>query len=297
MPSPFDTFKPLSFGGIKIPYKSYKIKGAYRKHVHEYPHASGGAPEKLGRSLYEVSVTYEANSGEFEKPYHQMLQDLTSTFHNLWETGTTDTLHIPHIGSFKAFADEWDEECHNTNRSGVLTTVKFIEDQTTAFLIFEGDKKFFTSAREAHKEVEIRTAELQEGQSIWASINDLALQLFGFIDQSQLYGALVAAKIESLSALLRHADATIKSLGDPENWPIRDALDRLRETLLDIQADILRRDRLLREYEVLFVMSAGQVSAAIYGDYTRGGEIMQLNILPDPLQIQPGTIIRYYQPE
>ena len=42
-------------------------------------------------------------------------------------------------------------------------------------------------------------------------------------------------------------------------------------------------------------MSVGQVSAAIYGDYTHGGEIMQLNILPDPLQIQPGTVIRYYQ--
>ncbi len=297
MPAPFDSFKSLSFGGVKIPYKSYKIKGAYRKHVHEYPHASGGSPEKLGRSLYEVTVTYEANLGITEPPYNQMHQDLTSAFHNLWEQGVTDQLHIPHIGSFKAFADDWDEECHNTNRSGILTTVKFLEDPIDAQLIFEGNKTFFAGAKEAAKDVEIRTAELQDGQSIWSAINDISIAVFGVFDQVELYGALVSAKIESLSQLLRRADATVKSLGQPENWETREALDRFREALLDMQADVLNRDRLLREYEVLFTMSVAQVSAAIYGDYTHGGEIMQLNILPDPLQILPGTVIRYYQPE
>jgi len=295
MPAPFDSFKSLSFAGVKIPYKSYKIKGAYRKHVHEYPHADGGAPEKLGRSLYEVQVTYEANSGEIEPPYHQMLQDLTSAFHNMWETGTTDVLHIPHIGSFKAFADEWDEECHNTNRSGVLTTVKFIEDPTDAFLVFEANKVRTTTVREAAKDVQIQTGELEEGQSIWSSINDVAIQVASFTDQLELHGALVAAKVESLTQLLRRADATVKSLSQPQNWEIRESLDRLRIAVLDLADDIRQQDRLLREYEVLFTMSVSQVSAAIYGDYTRGGEIMQLNILPDPLQIRPGTKIRYYQ--
>ena len=295
MPAPFDSFKRFSFAGIPIPYKSYKLKGAYRKHVHEYPHANGGAPEKLGRSLYECSVTYEANLGISEPPYDKMHLELTSGFHNLWEAGATDVLHVPHVGSFKAFADDWDEECHNTNRSGILTTVKFLEDPTDAFLIFEGDKQFIKTAKDAAKDVEIRTGELQEGRSIFAAINDVALQIFALGDQAQLYGGLVAAKIESITQLLRRADATVKSLGSAENWQIRESLDRLRLAILDLQDDIYSRDRLLREYEVLFTMSVGQVSAAIYGDYTRGGEIMQLNILPDPLQIQPGTVIRYYQ--
>jgi hypothetical protein len=69
----------------------------------------------------------------------------------------------------------------------------------------------------------------------------------------------------------------------------------LRSATLDIQDDLLSRDRLLREYEVLFTMSIAQVSALIYGDYAHGGELMQLNILPDPLQIKPGTVIRYYK--
>lgn len=297
MSAPFDSFKPFSFSGIPIPYKSYKIKGSYRKHVHEYPHASGGAPEKLGRSLYEVTVSYEANSGLEHPTYGKLLNDLTFSFHELWEQGQTAPLHIPHIGTIQAFADEWDEECHNTNRSGVITDVKFIEDQTTAYLIFQPDKVTTASFKDSAKDVEIRTAELSEGQSLWSSINDVALQVFGFVDQADLYGSLAAAKVESLTQLLRHADASVKSLSEPQNWQVREAVDRLRAATLDLSDDIQQRDRLLQEYEVVFTMSVGQVAAAVYGDYTRGGEIMQLNVLPDPLQIQPGTIVRYYRAE
>lgn len=295
MTAPFDSFKPFSFSGIAIPYKSYKIRGSFRKHVHEHPHASGGEPEKLGRTLYEVTVTYDANSGIVGPKYNQMLQDLTSAFHNMWEAGLTAPLHIPHIGTFNAFADDWDEECHNTDRSGVLTTVKFIEDPKDAFLVFESDKVTTASFKEAAKDVEIRTESFEEGRSLWSSINDIALQVFAFTDQADLYGSLAAAKIESMTQLLKHADSSVKSLGDPENWQMREALDRLRTATLDLADDIQRQDRLLREFEVAFTMSVGQISACIYGDYTRGGEIMQLNVLPDPLQVQPGTIIRYYQ--
>jgi hypothetical protein len=295
MPAPFDAFKSLSFSGVKIPYKSYKVKGAYRKHVHEHPHASGGAPEKLGRSLYEVSVSYEANSGIEGPPYNQMLQDLTSAFHNLWEEGETAPLHVPHIGTFNAFADDWEEECHNTNRSGVLTTVKFLEDPTAAFLVFESDKVSTAVLKDAAKDFEIKVVDIREGQGLFSAINDIALQLSSITDQAELYGSLVAAKIESFTQLLRRADSSVKSLGEPENWQIREALDRLRSATLDIQDDLLSRDRLLREYEVLFTMSIAQVSALIYGDYAHGGELMQLNILPDPLQIKPGTVIRYYK--
>jgi len=295
MPAPFDSFMSFSFSGIKIPYKSYKVKGAYRKHVHEYPHVSGGAPEKLGRSLYEVSVTYEANSGQFEPPYDKMLQELTFGLHSNFEIGTTAPLHVPHLGTFPAFATEWDEECRNTNRSGVLTTINFMEDPEDAKRIFDGLKVRTANIQDAGKDFAIMVDRFDEGQSLWSKIDDVTNEVFGLIDQAQLYSHLAAAKIESLTALLKHADSTVKSLGDPEFWQVREALDRLRLAVLDVNDDILNRNRLLREYEVLFTMSVGQVSAAIYGDYTRGGEIMQLNILPDPLQIQPGTVIRYYQ--
>ena len=67
MPAPFDLLKAMSFNGVAFPYKSYRVKGAFRKHIHEFPHIAGGAPEKLGRSLYEVSVSVDFTAGLFAK--------------------------------------------------------------------------------------------------------------------------------------------------------------------------------------------------------------------------------------
>jgi hypothetical protein len=290
----FDALMPMSFSGVPFPYKSYSVKGAYRKHIHEYPHAGGGAPEKLGRSLYEVTAVVDFAAGIEHPKYFRLLTDLVN-HRRLFEDGVTAALHIPHIGTIQAFADSWTETVHNRNRNTVAAELKFVEDQTSAFLVLDAVRVSPRDFSVLAKDIEIRTGELQDEQSIFSAINDVALQVYGFVDQFELHGALVAAKIESLTQLLRHANATVKALSQPENWEIREALDRLHETALDIQDDLMRRDRLLHEFEVLFTMSVGQVSAAIYGDYTRGGEIMQLNILPDPLQIQPGTKIRYYQ--
>jgi prophage DNA circulation protein len=290
----FDALLPMSFAGVAFPYKTYSVTGALRKHIHEYPHAAGGAPEKLGRSLYEITAVVDF-AAELEHPtYFRLLSDLVN-HRRLFEDGTTAALHIPHIGTIQAFADTWKETVHGTNRNTVIVELKFIEDQAAAALVFDAIRVSPRDFNTAAKDFQILTEGLESDRSVWTNINDIAIQVFGLFDQANLYGSLVAAKIESFSALLRHVDATVKSLGDPENWPIRESLDRLRETLLDLNDDIQQRNRLLREYEVPFRMSVGQVSAAIYGDYTRGGEIMQLNILPDPLQIQPGTVIRYYQ--
>jgi hypothetical protein len=62
-----------------------------------------------------------------------------------------------------------------------------------------------------------------------------------------------------------------------------------------LKAEIQEKDQYLKEYTVPVRMTVGQVAAAIYGDSSKGGEIMQLNIIADPLNIEPGTKLRYYQ--
>ncbi len=295
--SPFDTLKPFSFSGIRFPYKTYTIHGAVRTHVHDYPHSDLSAIEKLGRSLYEVTVVADFESGLDHPKYFKQLNDLTFGLHGLFEKSLSAPLHVPHIGTFRAVATEWKETAVNTNRSGITAEFKFVEDLENAFLVFDPNKASIVSFQSQARDFQIAAGQITESASIWSAIDDISSKMFGIIDQAQLYSSLVASKIESFNQLLKHTDATVKALGDPDFWEVREALDRLRSTSLDIQADLERRDRLLREWEVVFTMSVGQISDAIYGDFTRGGEIMQLNILPDPLQVPPGTIIRYYQPE
>jgi len=288
----FDTFKPLSFAGIKIPYKSYRVKGAYRKHVHEFPHSPGGAPEKLGRSLYEVTVTVNFDGSINTPTYKQLLTDL-GVLRGLWEDGVTDALFIPHIGAFKAFADDWTEDVHNTDRSGVMTEIKFCEDQASAYLVLASLIVDSTTLKDAANNFQVKSEPFQ--QDLFAAINDLAIQISAITDQSNLYGALLAAKIDGLTAMIQHVHGQVKDLALPQNWELREALQRLFLEAIAIKNDIAQKGDLLRTFTVPLPMSVGQVAAAVYGDFSRGGEIMQLNVLPDPLRIEAGTAVRYYQ--
>ena len=53
----FDNLERASFAGYAFPVSDVEVTGGLRDHVHEYPHSPGGAPEKLGRKLYEFSFT------------------------------------------------------------------------------------------------------------------------------------------------------------------------------------------------------------------------------------------------
>lgn len=290
MADEFDKLKPMSFAGIKFPYKEYSVKGAYRKHIHEYPHVAGGAPEKLGRSLYEVTVSVDFRAGLSSKKYPQLITDL-GVLRGLWEDGITESLNIPHIGPVKMFADDWTERVKNTDRSNVAGEIKFVEDQESAFLVLET--------------IQIKTSDFNDAAftlqgmpksdlSLWSKINNAITSVLAVKDQAELYGSLFVAKIDSLASLLEMADKTIDELNDPSNNALLDALHRLWDATLSLKNDLLAQDDFLREYTVPLAMTVGQAAGAIWGDSSRGGELMQLNVLADPLNLPAGTKLRYY---
>jgi prophage DNA circulation protein len=290
MADEFDKLKPMSFSGIKFPYKTYEVTGAYRKHIHEYPHVAGGAPEKLGRSLYEVTVSTDFRAGLHSKKYPQLITDL-GVLRALWEDGVTADLHIPHIGTVKMFADSWKERAKNTDRSNIEGDIKFVEDQESAFLVLES--------------IQIKTSDFNDAAytlqgtpksdlSLWSKINNAITSVIAVKDQAELYGSLFVAKIDSLSSLLEMADKTLDELNDPDNYPLLDALHRLWDATLSLKNDILTQDDYLREYTVPLPMTVGQAAGAIWGDSSRGGELLQLNVISDPLNVPAGTKLRYY---
>lgn len=286
----FDKLKPMSFGGIRFPYKEYSVKGAYRKHIHEYPHVAGGAPEKLGRSLYEVTVSVDFRAGLVAKQYPQLITDL-GVLRGMWEDGVTAELHIPHIGTVKMFADDWTERVKNTDRSNVAGEIKFVEDQESAFLVLETIQIKTSDFNDAAYALQ---TEPKSEESLWSKINNAITSVLAVRDEAQLYGSLVAAKIDSLASLLEMADKTLDELNDPANGPLLDALHRLWDATLSLKNDLLAQDDYLREFTVPLPMTVGQAAAAIWGDSSRGGELLQLNVLNDPLSLQPGTVLRYY---
>lgn len=307
MPAVFDTLKPMSFIGIPFPYKNYRIKGAIRKHIHEYPHSPGGALEKLGRSLYEVSVTVDFVAYDRPAKYGQLITDL-GVLRGAFENQITGDLYIPHVGTIQACADEWTEDVVNTNRSTVKGELKFVEDQSSAFLVLETLQITGNSIAEkvddynvqvtrARDPVEMKLigAEPMPDHDLFSKIDSAANALLSIRDQSDLYGALIVSKIDGLASLLGQADQQIKAMNEPPYWELREALHDLWSATLQIGRDVQNRDEFLKEYTVPLTMSVGQIASAVYGDSSRGVDVMQLNVLRDPLAVAAGTTIRYYQ--
>ena len=123
----FDTLQRASFQGIEFPITSMTLKGGIRDHIHEYPHAAGGAPEKLGRKLYEVSM--QANFQSTFRAYPRLWPSALSKLRKIFEQQTTGDLVIPTIGTIQAYARNWTQQMEAKIRSGETATFEFVEDQ------------------------------------------------------------------------------------------------------------------------------------------------------------------------
>ncbi len=85
------------FGDIKFPGETHHVSLVLRHHVHEYPHSPGGNVEKLGRSLYKVTVrgNFQATFPAFPDLYPNGM----NTLRGYAEQMQTLTFVHPTIGS------------------------------------------------------------------------------------------------------------------------------------------------------------------------------------------------------
>lgn len=292
MPNVFESFEPMSFAGVEFPWESYTIEGGIEVHQHKYPHVDGANIEKLGRKLYEVKITPVFQAGLLPERYSRLFPDNLRTLRRIFEEQTTDDLVIPDIGSIKACAIAWNHRATAINVSGVKPEFTFLEDQSGLF-----GETFVLFTNQLQSKLQNWTIEadrLPEDASIFDKINEVALQVLAIRDQSDLFGGLVLAKVEGLVSLIQEADSVLTSFDDPDNVGALEALHAMMAATVALGRDVASKGQGLQVYTVPLTMSIGQVSIALYGDSTRGAEVMQLNTLDNPLSIPAGTKVVYY---
>jgi hypothetical protein len=297
----FDRLRGWQFGPTTFPVSDYSVRGGIRDHVHEYPHAPGGAPEKLGRKLYDIHATAlfiaaEALTPDIRAKYPSLFPTDIRTLRTAFENQLTLPLTIPTIGTIDAYAVEWDERKKANDHSGLLVEITWREDQDRANLsdVLSVDFGGIAPKLDTLNAVIADVYRDRPGPSIWEQINSIALQVLAIKDSSDLYGSLVAAKIDGFASLLRQADQQVDELNHPDNQDLTEALHDLWSSAVDLQKDVRQTRGTLREYTVPFQMAIGDVSTAIFGDATHAVDVMQLNPIEDPLEIPAGMILRYF---
>lgn len=295
--STLDLLDPLTFSGIRYPYSMLSIKGGLRDHIHEYPHVAGGAPEKLGRRLYEISATLLMESTLITPTYlnRQLWPRDYNGLRALFEDQVTAELNIPGIGKIQAYIRTMDTDLRPTvSRSGVTCEVTWIEDQAEVF--GEAVQTTFAGFGDSLQNWKIVIEDLPDPKpDIFDAISDAANGILAFADQFELYGNLLEAKIRGLTALVREADDRLDYLNDPANNEVLEAMLELWGATNKLNEDLQQTGAKLTEYTVPIEMTVGDVAADLYGDSGRGTDIMSLNALENPLAIPGGTVLRVYR--
>lgn len=284
--------QPASFAGIKFPTHRYSVKGSLRYHVHEYPHAFGGAFENLQRKLYEVrmSCTFYGNLRSYPNLWPQNWRSLVVLF----EQGAVSDLEIPTIGKMKARCTVWPEEFDVRKQPGITAELEFIEDQNQLFLAHQLVVAAKANVNNATVAFIDQTKQLTVVPDIFDSIQEVANDIFALKDQAELYSGLLEAKILRLDSLVHEADSTVVMLQDPGNWQVLNSLRALWASAMELKDDILSQGRSLKEWTVPKLMGVGEISTAIYGDTSHATELLQINPFEDALSIPAGTVVKYY---
>lgn len=282
----------LSFYGIRIPYQSLAIKGGMRNHTHVYAHSPGGAPEKNGRSLYEITVATIFNDDSSER---RLWPDRLNHLTRIFEGGETHDLTLPQIGTIQAFATGWTRTLTAQALNGEDVSITFLEDQSYAFLM----SRMLTTRKQS---LYVHAQTLQDFSvtvspvpSIFDEIQSAVNGVFAVFDQADLYGGLVVAKAEQLFAILERADKTIDTLKDPLNHEALRALHEMMLRSLDLIESVASSPDPFSTWTVPQPMTATEISMSIFGNTTRTGDIIQLNAIEDPFNVPAGATIRYFK--
>lgn len=284
----------MSFDGIEFPIEEFRIVGGLRDHVHEYPHASGGAPEKLGRKLYSIHVTglFQTNfrTYGYTDLYPKGLANIRAKF----ERQLTAPLVIPTIGTIDVYAVNWTQSGTSKILSGEKVEIEFREDQSDSFLTIELVKVSFTSLRDETASLVVIAEDDGLSPDLFTGIQDAVNSLTSIGDQVDLYNDLIQVKAAAVVDQCGQLDASADELNPANVWKTLAALHDVWAAAQKLQLDAAKAAIPLKTYRTPMIMSVTDVSRALYGDNTQSLNLMRLNSLRDPLAIPADTLLTAY---
>lgn len=292
MATAFEQLQRASFVSYPFPVESYEVRGGLRDHVHEYPHSPGGAPEKLGRKLYEFSMVGIFDSRIQSYPA-KLFPDTLATLRIFFEGQGTYDLVVPTIGTIQAYCTEWVERASSKRLSGVTVDLKFREDASNLFLV---DKLVQVSVATLPQMIGVLIPQLDKivKPNFLDQLKNFGDQISAVGDQVELQANVLAGKAEGLASCCQQIDSQLGTLSGKIVTLARETLHDVWDSAWKLARDAVRKFSPTIIYTVPTPMSVSDVSAAIYGDTTHSVDILNMNPIEDAFHINPGTKLLVY---
>jgi prophage DNA circulation protein len=299
---PSDAFPRASFDGVEFPYSEVSVKGGIRYSIHEFPHANGGEPEKMGRKPYVITFKTTMQSilgSDLEREYPDAYPTGMRLLREKFEIQLSAALVVPTIGKIRAVATDWIQRFDAKAPSGESFDIEFLEDQESIFLTSGASGLASSAAAAAEINDELAAAaalaEFKKEQtlSVFQQINDAVTAVQGAVAMGDAFARVVEGKIRAVVSLCAFADSSLEELQNPQNHLVIAALKDLWLAHVELADNVIETTQTIREWTVPTKMAIGAVSSRLYGTSERGGEILQLNGVDDAFAIPAGTVLRY----
>lgn len=289
--SAIDGLQQAAFGGIPFPIKSCRVVGGLRDHVHEFPKSPGGAPEKLGRKLY--AITMDALFVDNAKAYPDLWPDNLYALTQRFENQETWDLVVPNIGTIDAYCFNWTRELNGRMRSGETAQLEFREDAGNLYLVENLIQAQGRSlpADAAALEAEAAALGLSSSfESLLSAIGDVT----AFFDSITEFGSGIQTQLDDIEGAFAELDRSVKALGDPANYALFEAFSVAWDSSVTLNQNLKKRADPVVRYVTPRIMAIGEVSRELYGDASRASDLLVINAIEDPYSIPAGARLRVY---
>ena len=308
----FDRVQPASFAGIEFAVNMIEVIGGIRDHIHEFPHSDGGIPEKLGRKLYVIRMHAVFDEGILELPgnYPFGMNNLQAQC----ESGDTQTLVIPQLGSIQAYCRNWPRKWTWQVRSGEEADYEFVEDDViTSLDVFPSAvpstpsmalqlgnfaaEAFLQQQRLAAAAAQVSPGfplDLSQCSNIGLGLINSVKSAFNAVlairDQETLAGLVLQQKIAAANQYISQLD---RALSIPLDANLLAAVRGMNKSLRALSANISGTVSPIKTYEVRTPMAVSAISAAVFGDTLHAMDILRMNPIENPFLVPAGTLVKY----
>lgn len=225
------------------------------------------------------------------KAYPKLFEKTLGELRKLATDQERRSLTVPALGTFKsAYAFDFEQKYDAKLTNGVSVEIRFREDTSEDF---EPAKLIAAAASNLTQAVgSLAAVAPNPTPGLLDGIFAAARVVQELRDGALLELAFYLSKVDALVGLLEEADRTLDILKDPAESDLIIQFKNLWDAAIATGESILEVSD-VRTYTTPKLMTCGEVAYAVYGNATRGVDILQLNALDDPFAIPAGTTIRY----
>lgn len=291
-----DLFSQLprgSFDGITIPVVTVELLTGSSAAFHMYPYRAGQDIEYTGRDPITGIITAAFFPGVGNDSANVLWPGTLTTLRNRVQEQRSGELVIPPLGTLPKAMIRLHERYDPDHRDGAMVSIQFWEDSKDQFAKARLSSALGNLPASAAA-VDSDLANLNLGADDDTGAPSFLQSIATLTNQLQSAQDDLGRPFRQMNALVQRIDdlfASVDALKDVSNWQAADDLRELKSNLLAS----IRESRGIRqiiEFVAARRMSIVQVAQSAQNTVA---DIMSLNSIPDPHNINAGTVLQVFK--